>query len=147
MWIDTCITAKVTLLYMCCAIDRADIGNAKIKGMATDLNLVGYRYNTILSIFFVVYLSVEVSCNVMLKHFGPRFYVAFLVFSFGLVSLCTAFVQLYADLAVARTVLGVFEGGVMPVTAFFLSCFYKKSELFVRMSIFLTSSSLANSCR
>lgn len=69
----------------------------------------------------------------------------FLVFAFGLVSLCTAFVQSYAGLAVTRAVLGIFEGGAMPATTFFLSCFYKKSELFFRMSIFIASSSLANS--
>jgi len=33
----------------------------------------------------------------------------------------------------------------MPATAFFLSCFYKKGELFFRMSLFIASSSLANS--
>lgn len=71
--------------------------------------------------------------------------VPFLVFSFGLVSLCTAFVQSYAGLAVTRAVLGIFEGGAMPATTFFLSCFYKKAELFFRMSIFIASSSLANS--
>lgn len=69
----------------------------------------------------------------------------FLVGSFGLVSLCTAFVKSYAGLAVTRAVLGIFEGGAMPATTFFLSCFYKKSELFFRMSIFIASSSLANS--
>ncbi|KAH8911972.1 MFS general substrate transporter [Coniochaeta sp. PMI_546] len=99
---DLTITPLVTILYMCCAIDRANIGNAKIEGMATDLNLVGYRYNIILSIFFIVYLSVEVPSNVILKYFGPRYYMPFLVFSFGLVSLCTAFVQSYAGLAVTR---------------------------------------------
>ncbi|OIW31500.1 MFS general substrate transporter [Coniochaeta ligniaria NRRL 30616] len=130
---------------MCCAIDRANIGNAKIEGMATELNLVGYRYNIILSIFFIVYLSVEVPSNVVLKYFGPRYYMPFLVFSFGLVSMCTAFVKSYAGLAVTRAVLGIFEGGAMPATTFFLSCFYKKSELFFRMSIFIASSSLANS--
>lgn len=29
------------------------VGNAKIAGMATDLNLVGLRYNTIAAVFFV----------------------------------------------------------------------------------------------
>jgi hypothetical protein len=48
--------------------------NAKIEGMASDLNLIGYRYNIILSIFFIVYLSVEVPSNVVLKHVGPRYY-------------------------------------------------------------------------
>lgn len=31
--------------------------------MATDLNLIGYRYNIILSIFFVVYLRLVVSSS------------------------------------------------------------------------------------
>jgi MFS family permease len=67
------------------------------------------------------------------------------VFGFGLVSLCTAFVQSYAGLAVARAFLGIFEGGAMPAVTFILSCFYKKKELFLRMSLFIASSSLANS--
>lgn len=33
----------------------------------------------------------------------------------------------------------------MPAVAFILSCFYKKRELFFRMSFFIASSSLANS--
>ena len=44
-----------------------------------------------------------------------------------------------------RAFLGIFEGGAMPATAFFLSCFYKKAELFFRMSIFIASSALASS--
>lgn len=68
-----------------------------------------------------------------------------LTFAFGLVSLCTAFVESYAGLAAARAFLGIFEGGAMPAVAFILSCFYKKKELFLRMSFFIASSSLANS--
>lgn len=68
-----------------------------------------------------------------------------LTFCFGLVSLCTAFVDSFAGLATARAFLGLFEGGAMPAVAFILSCFYKKKELFLRMSFFIASSSLANS--
>ncbi|PNP85312.1 hypothetical protein FNYG_01371 [Fusarium nygamai] len=48
-------------------------------------------------------------------------------------------------MVVVRAVLGIFEGGAMPGTAFFLSCFYKKSELFFRMIIFIAFSALASS--
>lgn len=68
-----------------------------------------------------------------------------LVFYFGLVSLCTAFVQSYPSMIVVRAILGIFEGGAMPGTAFLLSCFYKKAELFLRISIFIASSALASS--
>ncbi|KFA67518.1 hypothetical protein S40285_08002 [Stachybotrys chlorohalonatus IBT 40285] len=142
---DVTITPLVTLLYMLCAIDRANIGNARIEGMTDDLNLIGVRYNLILTVFFIFYLAVEIPSNVILKNVGPRFYLPSLVFCFGLVSLCTAFVRSYRTMLIARALLGIFEGGAMPGTAFFLSCFYKKSELFFRMSIFIASSSLASS--
>ncbi|KAJ5602594.1 major facilitator superfamily domain-containing protein [Penicillium hordei] len=142
---DFTITPLVTVLYMLCAIDRANVGNARIEGMNDDLNLIGYRYNILLSVFFVFYLAVEIPSNVILKNVGPRWYLPALVFCFGLVSLCTAFVQSYPAMIVVRALLGIFEGGAMPGTAFFLSCFYKKSELFLRMSIFIASSALASS--
>ncbi|RSL68780.1 hypothetical protein CEP53_002489 [Fusarium sp. AF-6] len=142
---DFTITPLVTLLYMLCAIDRANVGNARIEGMSDELNLVGYRYNILLTVFFIFYLAVEIPSNVILKNVGPRWYLPALVFCFGMVSLCTAFVGSYASMLVVRAILGIFEGGAMPGTAFFLSCFYKKTELFFRMSIFIASSSLASS--
>jgi hypothetical protein len=38
---------------------RANIGNARIQGMGKDLNLVGYRFNWVTSIFYIVYMLVE----------------------------------------------------------------------------------------
>lgn len=40
----------LALLYLICHIDRANIGNAKIEGMAEDLKMTGVQYNTILAI-------------------------------------------------------------------------------------------------
>jgi hypothetical protein len=37
-------------------------------------NLVGYRFNWASSIFYIVYLTVEVPSNIILKRVGPRFY-------------------------------------------------------------------------
>lgn len=79
--------------------------------MAKDLHLVGYRFNWALSIFYIVYLLVEVPSNIILKRVGPRFYLPSLVVGFGFVSMCTAFIKNYDQLLVARVFLGVFEGG------------------------------------
>lgn len=45
-------------------IDRSNLGNAKIAGMEEDLNLIGLRYNTALTVFFVPYALLEVPSNV-----------------------------------------------------------------------------------
>lgn len=134
----------VTVLYLLCFLDRINIGNARIQGLAKDLDLnAGVRFNWCLSIFYIVYLLVEVPSNIILKRVGPRFYLPLLVFGFGFVSLCTAFVQSFAGLMLARAVLGIFEGGAMPGMAFFLSCFYKRSELLFRIGIYVSAASMA----
>ena len=111
--------------------------------MATDLKLEGIKFNMALSIFYIVYLLVEVPSNIILKRVGPRFYLPLLVCGFGLISMCTAFVQSYEGLLGARAMLGVFEGGAMPGMAFFLSCFYKRKELLFRIGIYVSAASIA----
>jgi sugar phosphate permease len=141
--IDWKIVPTVTFLYLLCFLDRANIGNARIQGMAKDLNLVGYRFNIAVSIFYIIYLMVEIPSNVILKKVGPKYYIPLLVAGFGLVSVCTAFVKTFAELCVARAFLGIFEGGTMPGIAFFLSCFYKRHELYFRVGIYVSAASMA----
>ena len=56
-----------------CFLDRANIGNARIQGMEKELNLYGYRFNWALSVFYIIYLLVEVPSNIILKKVGPRY--------------------------------------------------------------------------
>ncbi|KAL2019755.1 hypothetical protein VTK56DRAFT_9199 [Thermocarpiscus australiensis] len=142
--IDWHTVPLVTLLYMLCFLDRINIGNARIQGMADELDLnQGVRFNWVLSIFYIVYLLVEVPSNIVLKRIGGRFYLPFLVCGFGFVSLCTAFVNDFGGLMAARVFLGALEGGAMPGMAFFLSCFYKRNELLFRLGIYVSAASIA----
>lgn len=141
--LDWHIVPIVCALYLMCFLDRANIGNARIQGMATDLKLVGYRFNWALTVFYLTYMAVEIPSQTALKYVGPRYWIPFLVFGFGFVSLCTAFVKNFDQLCVARAFLGVFEGGTQPGIAFFLSCFYKRQELLFRVGLFFASSSMA----
>jgi sugar phosphate permease len=111
--------------------------------MGESIDISGVRFNWALSIFYIVYLLVEVPSNIILKRVGPRFYIPFLVVGFGFVSICTAFIQSFTGLMIARTFLGIFEGGAFPGIAFFLSCFYKRKELLFRIGIYVSSASIA----
>lgn len=46
----------LAILYLVSHIDRANIGNAKIEGLNTDLRLDGLQWNIVLSLFFVPYV-------------------------------------------------------------------------------------------
>jgi MFS family permease len=111
--------------------------------MGTDLDLHGVRFNWALSIFYIIYLLVEVPSNILLKRIGARFYLPMLVCGFGLVSMCNAFVTSFSGLLVTRSFLGIFEGGAMPGMAFFLSTFYKREELLFRIGIYVSAASMA----
>ncbi|KAJ8131131.1 hypothetical protein O1611_g2496 [Lasiodiplodia mahajangana] len=141
--LDRQLVPMLTILYLLCFLDRINIGNARIQGMTEDLNLIGYRFNIATSIFYVIYLLVEVPSNILLKRIGPRWYIPSLVFGFGIVSIATAFVKTYEQLIGVRVLLGVFEGGTFPGIAFYLSSFYKREELYFRVGIYVSSASLA----
>ncbi|KAH8896662.1 MFS general substrate transporter [Thozetella sp. PMI_491] len=142
--IDWHTVPLVTVLYMLTFLDRINIGNARIQGLAAELDMAtGVRFNWALSIFYIIYLLVEVPSNILLKRIGGRFYLPLLVCMFGIVSIGTAFVKSFEGIMTARAFLGVFEGGAMPGMAFFLSCFYKRQELLFRVGIYVSAASIA----
>jgi len=50
------IIPTVSLLYLFCFIDRANIGNAKLAGLEKELHMSGYDYNGVLSVFYISYI-------------------------------------------------------------------------------------------
>jgi len=59
--IDYRLVPILSLLYLVAFIDRSNIGNAKIAGLADDLHLEGLQYNIAVTMFFVTYGLFEVS--------------------------------------------------------------------------------------
>jgi len=51
--LDWNIVPLVFVLYMLSVLDRSNVGNARIAGMSTDLDLVGNRYDWLLTIFYI----------------------------------------------------------------------------------------------
>jgi MFS family permease len=57
-------------------------------------------------------------------------------------SLCTAFVHNRAQAAAVRFLLGIFEAGMLPGIAYYLSRWYRKSELAFRLALYLVTAPL-----
>ena len=60
-------------------LDRGNIGNAEIAGMAKDLALTGNKYPLITTIFYITYIVFEFSL-LFWKIFPPHIVGAFVVF-------------------------------------------------------------------
>ncbi|KAJ1304616.1 hypothetical protein OPQ81_005758 [Rhizoctonia solani] len=141
--LDWRILPVVIILYLANFIDRTNVGNAKVAGLEKDIGLVGYQYNIGLSIFYITYALSEVPSNLLLKRVGADKWIPVLVTGFGLVCFCTTFIKNFAGFMVIRALLGLWEGGMMPGVAFYLSTYYKRHELVFRIGIFVSASSLS----
>ncbi|KAJ5462218.1 hypothetical protein N7530_010423 [Penicillium desertorum] len=141
--IDLYIVPTVALLYLFCFIDRANIGNAKLAGFEEDLNLKGNDYNKVLSVFYISYIIFEVPCNIVCKWMGPGWFLPLTTVLFGVCSLGTAFVQDIQSASGVRFLLGIFEAGMMPGIAYYMSRWYRRSELAFRISLYIVMAPLA----
>uniref|UniRef100_A0A0B7KFH0 Major facilitator superfamily (MFS) profile domain-containing protein n=1 Tax=Bionectria ochroleuca TaxID=29856 RepID=A0A0B7KFH0_BIOOC len=141
--IDLYILPMVTIIYLLCFIDRANIGNARIAGLEADLNMKGYDFNICLSVFYISYIIFEIPGNILCKIMGPGWFIPACCLGFGICTICTAFVQSFAALCGLRFVLGIFEAAMLPATVYYLSRWYKRDELTFRLSFFIISASLS----
>lgn len=103
----------------------------------------GYDYNALLSIFYISYILFEIPSNIMCKWIGPGWFIPAISLGFGIVSVCTAFVHNFAQAAGVRFLLGIFEAGMMPGIAYYLSRWYRRSELTFRLSLYIVMAPMA----
>ncbi|OJJ06611.1 hypothetical protein ASPVEDRAFT_45962 [Aspergillus versicolor CBS 583.65] len=118
-------------------------GNARLAGLEDDLDMAGYDYNTLLSVFYISYIVFEIPCNIACKWIGPGWFLPAITLAFGICSVGTAFVQSFNSACGVRFLLGIFEAGMFPGIAYYLSRWYRKAELALRLSIYLVMAPLA----
>ncbi len=131
-------------LWLLAFIDRSNIGNARIDGLAKDLNLgTGPKFNIALTIFYVPYIMVDVPSNWLVKRIGAGHYLPALVVGWGIVSLCIGFVKSYESLLIVRFFLGLMEGGLLGGMIIYLAMFYQRHQLIRRIGLFYCAAPLS----
>jgi len=141
--IDLRLVPLFTVLYLLSFLDRGNIGNAKIEGLAEDLNLHGHQYNLCLTIFFIFYASMEIPCNVILRHVKPKVFIPLTMVLWSIVMTLMGTVNNFHQLLATRALLGIFEAALFPGISYILSMYYKKNEVLVREAIFFSAASMA----
>ncbi|KIW57703.1 hypothetical protein, variant 2 [Exophiala xenobiotica] len=134
------------LLYLFSFLDRVNIGNARLYGLEEDLGLHGNQYQILVSVLFVTYITCELPSNLVVKKVGPSRWIAFIALSWGLVATFSGFAQNFGGMLVCRLLLGAFEGGMFPGIVVYLTFFYTKRELALRIGYLFTCSALAGAC-
>lgn len=133
----------LAVLFLCSFLDRTNVGNAKIYGLETDIHITDYQYSVGLTVFYATYIASEIPSNLVLKRVSPRVWLPLLTFVWGVFTLCLGFVRSFGAFAAVRALLGIAEGGLLPGMVLYLSFFYKRSEMALRIGLFYTAASLS----
>ncbi|KAH7104811.1 major facilitator superfamily transporter [Auriculariales sp. MPI-PUGE-AT-0066] len=141
--VDTRVLPILALLFLCSFLDRTNVGNAKILGLAKDLNITNHQYNQGLAVFYATYIASELPSNLVLKKVSPKIWLPLLTCSWGIVTMCLGFVRGFGSFVAVRAVLGLTEGGLLPGMVLYLSGLYTRGELALRIGIFYTAASLS----
>lgn len=112
--LDIRLLPAVGILYLLSFLDRSNVANARIEGLADDLGMTGNQYLTGLTLYFIGYVLFEIPCNIILKRTSPRLWLPTLTIAWGIVATLLGVVQNLAGFFVARFFLGVAESGLFP---------------------------------
>lgn len=108
------------LCYLIAIIDRGNIGMASLQ-MNEDLGLSKAVFGLASSLFFVGYFLFEVPSNLAMQKIGAKIWISRIMVSWGVVSVCTAFVESSEMLYLLRFLLGAAEAGFFPGVILYLT--------------------------
>ncbi|KAK3941297.1 putative high-affinity nicotinic acid transporter [Diplogelasinospora grovesii] len=141
--LDVYLVPIIMSLYIFSFLDRVNIGNARLYHMESDLGLQGNQYQIAVSILFVTYVTFEVPSNLVLKKFTPSRWIAFITTAWGIIATLTGLVNSYGALITCRVLLGAVEAGLFPGLNIYLTFFYTKHELALRVGYLFVSAAIA----
>ncbi|RSL83141.1 hypothetical protein CEP51_004699 [Fusarium floridanum] len=140
---DRHVMPLVCVLYVLSYLDRGNIGNAKTAGAQDDLGLSDSQWAWVLNSFYICYTLFEWT-TLLWKLLPAHLYISTLCLLWGVVATCTGVVKNMAGLCACRAALGILEAAFGAGAPYYLSLFYQRRELGLRVSILIGMSPLAN---
>ncbi|KAF1360671.1 MFS general substrate transporter [Lizonia empirigonia] len=117
-------------------LDSGVISSASVTSMLSDLELdVGNRYSVSIFIFTIASIAFQLPSTIAVRTFGPRIWFSFITICFGIITLCTAFVQTWRQMIALRILLGIAMSGVYPGLSYLISIYYTRKEQQLRFAL------------
>lgn len=105
--------------------------------------MTNLQYTIALMVFLIAYALFEVPSNYMLKRVNPSTWIAFLMLSWGAITMGLGGVHSFGAVTAVRFLLGVFEAGLFPGLVYYLTFWYRTEERSIRVALILASATLA----
>ncbi|KAL5337395.1 major facilitator superfamily domain-containing protein [Aspergillus crustosus] len=135
--VDRRLVTMCGAAYCISLMDRTNVSAAAIAGMMQDLELyIGFRYSTMVLVFFVTYIVFQPLATAVIRKIGPRIFISSIVMTWGACLIGFAYSPDWQTLTGLRALLGILESGFFPGTVYLLSCWYSRFEVQKRYSFF-----------
>ncbi|KAG1847803.1 major facilitator superfamily domain-containing protein [Suillus tomentosus] len=118
---------------------------ARTRGLTADLHLEGPQFATLLSIFYVGYIMMQVPSNMFLNYIKkPSLYLPVCMVIWGVISALTGITTNFVGALLTRFFLGFMEAAFFPGAVFLISKWYKRTEIGLRLAILYCGNMISN---
>ncbi|ANB11656.1 Tna1p [Sugiyamaella lignohabitans] len=142
--LDMRILPFIAVSYLFCALDKGNISNAKTDGLDKDLGMSASQWNIMLSIFYIPFVLFAFPITFIIKKYNAANVIPILMMCFGGLSLIATGVTNFGGIMAVRFLLGISESAFFPGIIYYLSTFYRRTELARRLSVFYAAANIAN---
>ncbi|KAJ5092168.1 hypothetical protein NUU61_007038 [Penicillium alfredii] len=132
--VDVRLCSIAGLLCSLNLLDSRILSSAAVTTMLQDLDLTESRYSVSIFIFTIASVVFQLPCTVAVRFAGPRVWFAAMTFSFGLLTLCTAFIHTWRQMIALRVLLGIAMSGIYPGLTYLISAWYPRREQQLRFA-------------
>ncbi|KAF9044567.1 MFS general substrate transporter [Hymenopellis radicata] len=140
---DFSILPPLTIMYLCNALDKGNVGNAKTDGWDKDIGLVGNQYYILVMVFYVPFCLFGTPISLLVKRFSAARVLPIMMLGFGSMSLFAGIAKNFSEIFAIRWFLGIFESAMLPGVVFYLSTFYTRGELASRVGLFYAAAAIS----
>ncbi|UZJ51721.1 hypothetical protein CBS101457_001041 [Exobasidium rhododendri] len=139
---DLRIAAWAVLMFFCLDLDRENISQANADDLLEDLHLTTSDYNLGNTLFKVAFLCAELPSQMISKKVGPDRWVPTQMVVWSIFSGAQFWMKGRSSFLALRFFIGLLQGGFIPDVVLYLSYFYTKKELPLRLAFFWVSNYL-----
>ncbi|KAJ7125610.1 MFS general substrate transporter [Mycena crocata] len=140
---DFFILPPLAFMYLCNALDKGNVGNAKTDNWDKDIGLHGNQYYLLVMVFYVPFCLFGTPLSLFVKRFSAARVLPIMMIGFGSMALLAAAAKNFSQIFAIRFFLGIFESPMLPAVVYYLSTFYKRNELASRVGLFYAAASIA----
>jgi sugar phosphate permease len=122
------ILLPIMTLCIVSYVDRTNISFAIPGGMSQDLAMTASFAGFAAGIFFIGYLFLQVPGGQIASRGAAKKFLTWSMVAWGIISIATAFITSQTQLLILRFILGVAEGGMLPVALTMISKWFPDEE-------------------